>query len=330
MFNPSRGALAVPALVAAIPSAVVAQPTSVSFEPPGYTGSPAGTPLSGQQSWYFPPNFSVDAAVLTYNGNTLGFVSQPSGGSQFLLTRPNFNPSRAEHAYDLAFAPVVTFQWDIAFIRTGPIIPPVDDIIGSFSLQPVVGSRYFIRSNRYSDVGNLEAGWNAAFLVAPADPGSPLSLDPITPGPAWRNLAFNHWYHESLTIDFSANRITSVSITDLVSGQTTTLSPLNYYLSGGSNPTLPMPTAIRFTGSNYEENATAWDNFSITAAGTACYANCDNSTIAPILNINDFVCFNSTFAAGGSYANCDNSTLPPTLNVGDFICFMNKYAAGCP
>lgn len=29
------------------------------------------------------------------------------------------------------------------------------------------------------------------------------------------------------------------------------------------------------------------------------------------------------------YANCDNSTAPPQLNVLDFICFINKFAVGC-
>jgi hypothetical protein len=61
----------------------------------------------------------------------------------------------------------------------------------------------------------------------------------------------------------------------------------------------------------------------------ACYANCDSSTATPILNINDFVCFQSRFAAGESYANCDGSTSPPALNIGDFICFLNRFAAGC-
>jgi hypothetical protein len=29
------------------------------------------------------------------------------------------------------------------------------------------------------------------------------------------------------------------------------------------------------------------------------------------------------------YANCDNSTVPPILNVNDFQCFLNKFAVGC-
>jgi hypothetical protein len=60
-----------------------------------------------------------------------------------------------------------------------------------------------------------------------------------------------------------------------------------------------------------------------------CYANCDYSTNAPALDVNDFVCFQSKFAAGDGYANCDGSSLAPTLNVADFICFMTKFAGGC-
>ena len=51
---------------------------------------------------------------------------------------------------------------------------------------------------------------------------------------------------------------------------------------------------------------------------TTCYANCDSSTIAPVLNVNDFTCFLNRYAAGDSYANCDASTIVPTLNVNDF------------
>jgi hypothetical protein len=61
----------------------------------------------------------------------------------------------------------------------------------------------------------------------------------------------------------------------------------------------------------------------------ACYANCDGSTIAPILNVLDFNCFLNRFSAGESYANCDQSTVPPVLNVLDFNCFLNSFTAGC-
>ena len=74
------------------------------------------------------------------------------------------------------------------------------------------------------------------------------------------------------------------------------------------------------------------NSFSICAvvqSAASCYVNCDNSTVAPCLNLNDYVCFNSAYAAGSSYANCDNSTLVPILNVNDFVCFNTKFAGGC-
>ena len=61
-----------------------------------------------------------------------------------------------------------------------------------------------------------------------------------------------------------------------------------------------------------------------------CYANCDASTVSPVLNVLDFSCFLNRYAAGDPYANCDGSTTPPVLNVLDFSCFLNRYAAGCP
>ncbi|MBL9030501.1 MAG: S8 family serine peptidase [Phycisphaerae bacterium] len=66
-----------------------------------------------------------------------------------------------------------------------------------------------------------------------------------------------------------------------------------------------------------------------TAPGPSCYANCDQSTTVPFLNVNDFICFQNRFAAGDTRANCDNSTIPPVLNVNDFSCFNNAFAAGC-
>lgn len=75
------------------------------------------------------------------------------------------------------------------------------------------------------------------------------------------------------------------------------------------------------------------------ALGGGCWANCDGSSIAPMLNIDDFSCYINAFAAAQGlpaheqqkhYANCDGSTIPPVLNVDDFTCFINRFAGGCP
>jgi hypothetical protein len=89
-----------------------------------------------------------------------------------------------------------------------------------------------------------------------------------------------------------------------------------------------------FTGSGVENDLSDTDLRVMDVIGYAraasCYANCDGSTIPPVLTVNDFVCFQGHFAAGDSYANCDNSTQPPVLTVNDFICFQSRFAAGCP
>jgi hypothetical protein len=68
----------------------------------------------------------------------------------------------------------------------------------------------------------------------------------------------------------------------------------------------------------------------VLSCASPCYPNCDQSTTAPVLNVQDFTCFLQQYAAGETYANCDSSTTPPVLNVQDFTCFLQRYAAGCP
>jgi hypothetical protein len=70
--------------------------------------------------------------------------------------------------------------------------------------------------------------------------------------------------------------------------------------------------------------------FTLEVVSGSCYANCDGSTVEPVLNVGDFTCFLQQYAAGESYANCDQSTEPPVLNVGDFTCFLQQFATGCP
>lgn len=84
------------------------------------------------------------------------------------------------------------------------------------------------------------------------------------------------------------------------------------YIDGGGLPNRPSPGG------------------GIIRIGAGCWANCDGSTAAPIINIDDFTCFINRYAAGEHYANCDGSTMPPVLNIDDFLCFINAYAAGCP
>jgi hypothetical protein len=96
-----------------------------------------------------------------------------------------------------------------------------------------------------------------------------------------------------------------------------------YYTVNPGDPVIGQPLRIRLGGANQ----TNFDNVRLSTGG--CYANCDGSSTPPILNVNDFVCFQSAFAAGSPYANCDGSTSPPVLNISDFVCFQGRFAAGC-
>ena len=61
-----------------------------------------------------------------------------------------------------------------------------------------------------------------------------------------------------------------------------------------------------------------------------CYADCDHSTGVGVLDIFDFLCFQSEFVAGGSFAcDCDTSTGPGICDLFDFLCFQSAFVVGC-
>jgi hypothetical protein len=119
---------------------------------------------------------------------------------------------------------------------------------------------------------------------------------------------------------------------------TTTSSPQTYWstndlaLFGERARTLP------WAGTLNSPRTFAGRIYYSMGAVAPCYANCDGSTVAPILNVEDFTCFINAFASAQAlshqqqlthYANCDQSTTAPVLNVEDFTCFINKFAQGC-
>ncbi len=110
------------------------------------------------------------------------------------------------------------------------------------------------------------------------------------------------------------------------------------HVSGAASQTLTINPAMSGDMGLYAISATNGCG-TITRApvilAVECYANCDNSVVAPVLNPNDFQCFLNVFAAGcqnppNCYANCDGSTVAPLLTANDFQCFLNAYATGCP
>lgn len=69
-----------------------------------------------------------------------------------------------------------------------------------------------------------------------------------------------------------------------------------------------------------------------SGAGEAfCYPDCDTSTGKGVLDIFDFLCFQSSFVTGESYAcDCDITTGAGTCDIFDFLCFQSSFVASCP
>jgi hypothetical protein len=124
------------------------------------------------------------------------------------------------------------------------------------------------------------------------------------------------------------------TVTNAKSGATTYYSTSNSLTAGLAGWTVGMGSVYSFT-STCGPDQVADTNFgrlfanAMGPGGVSCYPNCDSSTLAPALNVADFICFLNRFAAADPYANCDSSTNPPVLNVIDFTCFSNRFAAGC-
>jgi Beta-propeller repeat len=61
-----------------------------------------------------------------------------------------------------------------------------------------------------------------------------------------------------------------------------------------------------------------------------CFADCDQSTGAGVLDIFDFLCFQDNFISGEPYAcDCDTSTGPGVCDIFDFLCFQGALLGGC-
>ncbi|MCH8270011.1 MAG: VCBS repeat-containing protein [Planctomycetes bacterium] len=62
-----------------------------------------------------------------------------------------------------------------------------------------------------------------------------------------------------------------------------------------------------------------------------CYADCDQSTGRGVLDLRDFLCFQTAFTSADPYAcDCDTSTGQSVCDIFDFLCFQNAFVAGCP
>ena len=59
----------------------------------------------------------------------------------------------------------------------------------------------------------------------------------------------------------------------------------------------------------------------------SCYPNCDGSTLAPILNVNDYICFQGEWRKRSAYGDYNGDGV---WTINDFIAFQADFRKGCP
>lgn len=253
----------------------VAQAQSFTFEPPTYTGSAAGTALTngfgggGQDGWYNPVAGSTDGNVFTYADNAWGFVTNPTGATQFGAVRNQGATGFGRAQHGIAFANTqYTMAFDICMDRFGGVLPAINNL-GSVSLQNSATARTMQTLYTWDNLATGNA-FDANYLhFNAAGVQQPNAL----PGPEWDALNLNTWYRQSTTWDFTTNLILSVSIDNLhdAAGATVVdVSGMGWYLSGGAAPTQPLPTDVRFFAGGGINNIhiVGFDNFSVTVVPT--------------------------------------------------------------
>jgi hypothetical protein len=238
------------------------------------TGSAGGTALTngfgggGQNGWYNPVSGSIDSNVYTYAGNSLGFSTNPFGGSQFvgMFVATAQTPNRAQHNVNFGAGGTWTMTYDFNGNFNG--VPPAADNLGSVSLQPSATNNIFQTIFQWgtgitnADHFDANIGWAAAA----GSTGGALTFS--SPGAAFQSLSLNNWYRESVTWNFTTNQIMSVSLTNLTAGgsaNTVDVSGNGWYLTGGQNNVLgqTQATDIRLFGSGSAGDLMGYDNFSV-------------------------------------------------------------------
>jgi hypothetical protein len=256
------------ALALAIGTAYAADYTA-KFGPPTYTGDANGVKLTGQDGWYLPSG--IDYKVYTYAGNALGLPDHPTGGgTQFAGGRSDggTNFARSQHAVDFTTRDEWTISFDIAVGFNGTL--PASDYLGSFSQQNSASALYFQTLNRWTNINTAET-WIASYVYEDAA-GVAVPLPGNAPTSAWENLKPYNWYRQSTTFELTTKRILSVSITDLHTGDSSTVKPTDWFLVGTKSGR-PLATDVRmFTGGGVAGNLSGWDNLRVipeptTAAG---------------------------------------------------------------
>jgi hypothetical protein len=285
-----------PAVGAILAACGLAQGQSFNFEPPTYTGSAAGTNIVGQDSWYTPAVAnSTNGFVFTYTGNPYGVTQNPIGGTQFaggeciagsfvrMQRGVNFTGGSG------VWEGIIDVNGQFSTLNGG-VLPALDNL-GSFSFQPTTARYYQTLMNWGSGavVLNTYPGGPAIpnhsatgdffhIAIGHATTANPNALSFSIPSADWMSRPVNTWYRTKLKWDFASSAVLAVSIQNLTAGTApieTDVSARGWYLLGGLNSALPLPTDFRlFTGSAAVGNFVAWDNISLGPATVGSGACC--------------------------------------------------------
>jgi hypothetical protein len=192
------------------------------------------------------PN-SAPASVYTYSFiEAHGAAVDPRGGNNLLILTGNGNSSagtvtydRAQHGFDYSGASMWAVSYDISAVNVSS--SGLDDsyYIGGFSIMSTNDGASLVVDDAW-DSSSTDSTWSSIYWDYDAQGN-------LEGAVAWTGLAQNHWYTESAVFDTNSNRILSLSLTDLTTNLTETISPSGWYMAGGAGAPFGA-NAFRFSG----------------------------------------------------------------------------------
>jgi hypothetical protein len=239
------------------------------FEPPNGTGAIPTWPDGIVDGWYTPPISqvpgTVPGSIYTYaQVASLGIASDPGGGTQLLglaihgTNHTADSVARAQNSPSGGFSQ--SSEWSVGFdfsaVNLAPALQQSGNTYGNYYIGgfSIFGANFpgFTLDDAW-DNGTTGSTFSTIYWVYDSS-GNPMSAQT-----AWTGLSQNYWYRESTVFDLGSKQILSISLTDLTTGSTTTVSPTGWYL-GVSGATAP--PSMRFGGFG-ETNAFLVDNVSM-------------------------------------------------------------------
>ncbi|GMU80531.1 MAG: hypothetical protein AMXMBFR47_04020 [Planctomycetota bacterium] len=335
-----RSAVCVGLAIAAAPAALAQYSTG--FEAPVYSGDADGEALTngfggppGVDNWYNPVTGTTDFRMYTYLGNTLNIPPNPRGCNQFVAGRREDVTTfcaRAQRNVDFSSAGVWEAEYDVCALFTGTL--PTAQNIGSWSMQDSLTSRFFQSIWVWTDIAT-GTNWNGQYN---AYNSTGAATNFLSPGPEWNNLNVNQWYRMRQRWNFTTNQILEVSITDLDTGITTTVNPTDWWLTGGSTPTLPLPTGTRLfvgggtcaAGTGGAGNVMAFDNFRIAPVGAApCPGDINGDLTVDITDLAILLSAYGSTACESGYNAAADSDGDGDVDLADLASLLSLFGTTC-